>query len=137
MECAEHDGQDLAAEFTSKLLSRPVKATYDLATLGAQTRKGGTVVSASTHMEMDGHRIACVGDIVRYFDGQESKIVSGAGCALAYENRPVAIVGSATDNGDTIINSLQSSAKIHEFADGDGIAGFLQPGYLAPTGDGA
>ena len=137
MEHAEHDGQCLASEFTAKLVSRPVKATYDLATLGAHTRKGGKVVTASTDMEMDGHRIACTGDVVRYPDGTESKIVSGAGSALAYKNLPVAIVGSATDNGDTIISSLQSSAQIYEFADDDGIVGLLQPGYVAPTGDDA
>lgn len=46
----------------------------------------------------------------------------------------MAIVGSATDNGDTIVSSLQSSAQIREYADDDGIPGLLQPGYLAPTG---
>ena len=137
MEHAEHDGQRLTAEFTAKLASRPVKATYDLATLGAHTEKGGMVITASADMEMDGHRIACIGDVVRYPDGTESKIVSGAGSALAYKNRPVAIVGSATDNGDAIISSLQSSAQIYEFADDDGIAGLLQPGYVEPTGEDA
>lgn len=34
-------------------------------------------------MVMDGHRIACLGDVVRYPDGTESTIVSGAGAALA------------------------------------------------------
>ncbi len=137
MEYTEDEGQRLVAEFMARLATRPVKATYDLATLGAKTRQGGDVVTASTDMEMDGHRIACVGDVVRYPDGTESKIVSGAGAALAYKDRPVAIVGSATDNGDTIISSLQSSAQIQEYADDDGIAGLLQPGYVAPTGDGA
>jgi uncharacterized Zn-binding protein involved in type VI secretion len=137
MEYTEDEGQRLVAEFMARLAARPVKATYDLATLGAKTRQGGDVVTASTDMEMDGHRIACVGDLVRYPDGTESKIISGAGAALAYKDRPVAIVGSATDNGDTIINSLQSSAQIQEYADDDGIAGLLKPGYVAPIGDGA
>jgi uncharacterized Zn-binding protein involved in type VI secretion len=136
MECTEDEGLCLAAEFMTKLASRPIKATYDLATLGAKTRQGGKVVTASTDMEMDGHRIACVGDVVRYPDGTESKIVSGAGAALFYKDRPVAIVSSTTDNGDTIINSLQSSAQIQEYADDDGIPGLLQPGYVPPTGDG-
>jgi len=134
MKLDQHEEQHLASEFTEKLASRPVKATYDLATLGAQTRKGGQVVTASSDMEMAGHRIACIGDVVRYPDGTESKIVSGAGSVLAYKNRPVAIVGSATDNGDIIISSLQSAAQIYEFADDDGIAGLLQPGYVALTG---
>jgi uncharacterized Zn-binding protein involved in type VI secretion len=134
MECTENEGQRLAAEFMAKLASRPVKATYDLATLGAKTRQGGEVVTASTDMKMDGYRIACVGDIVRYPDGIESRIISGAGAALFYKDLPVAIVGSATDNGDMIISSLQNSAQIQEYADDDGIPGLLQPGYTAPTG---
>lgn len=133
MESTDSQARDPAAEFRQKLASRPVKATYDLATLGAKTRLGGEVATASTDMEMDGHRIACVGDVVRYPDGSESKIVSGAGSAFAYKDRPVAIVGSATDNGDTVVRSLQSSAQIHEYADDDGIPGLLQPGYVAPT----
>lgn len=137
MDCTEDEGQRLAAEFMAKLASRPVKAIYDLATLGAKTQQGGEVVTASTDMQMDGHRIACVGDVVRYPDGIESMIISGAGAALFYKDRPVAIVGSATDNGDTITSSLQSSAQIQEYADGNGIPGLLQPGYTAPTEDGA
>ena len=46
----------------------------------------------------------------------------------------MAIVGSATDNGDTITSSLQSAAQIREYADDDGIPGLLQPGYVASTG---
>jgi uncharacterized Zn-binding protein involved in type VI secretion len=136
MECTEDEGRRLAAEFMEKQASRAVKATYDLATLGARTRLGGEVVTASTDIEIDGHRIARVGDVVRYPDGTESEIVSGAGSALAYKKRPVAIVGSATDNGDSIINSLQSAAQIHEYVGDDTIAGLLQPGYVEPTGDG-
>ena len=117
MEYTEADGQRLVAEFMAKLAARPVKGVYDLATLGSKTRLGGEVATASTGMEMDGHRIACVGDVVRYPDGTESRIVSGAGAALAYKGRPMAIVGSATDNGDTIISSLQSAAQIREYAE--------------------
>lgn len=134
MEYTEEESQRLAAEFMAKLAARPIKGTYDLATLGAKTKQGGEVATASTGMEISGHRIACVGDVVRYPDGSESKIVSGAGAALAYKGQPMAIVGSATENGDTIITSLQSSAQIREYADDAGIPGLLQPGYVAPTG---
>jgi len=137
MEYTEDEGQRLAAELMAKLAARPAKATYDLATLGAKTLQGGEVATASAGVEMDGHRIACVGDVVRYPNGTESRIVSGAGSALVFEDRPVAIVGSATDNGDTIISSLQSAMKIQEYADDDGIPGLLQPGYVPPTRDGA
>lgn len=134
MERLQDEGDRLAAEFMAQLSCRPVKATYDLATLGARTQQGGEVVTASTDMEMEGHRIACVGDVVRYPDGTESKIISGAGAALAYKDRPVAIVGSATDSGDMIISSLQNSAQIQEYADEDGIPGLLQPGYVPTVG---
>lgn len=137
MKHTDDEEQLLAAKFLATLAARPVKATYDLATLGAQTRLGGEVVTASSDMVMDGHRIACVGDVVRYPDGAESEIVSGAGAALAHGDRPVAIVGSATNNGDTITISLQSSAQIREYADDDGIPGLLQRGYMAPAGDAA
>ncbi|MEF9673785.1 hypothetical protein QNM99_22885 [Pseudomonas sp. PCH446] len=43
-------------------------------------------------MEINDHRIACVGDLVRYPDGKESEIVSGAGIAAAFDGRPLAIV---------------------------------------------
>lgn len=77
MECIQDEGQRLAVEFMAKLVSRPVKATYDLATLGGKTQHGGEVVTASTDIQMEGHRIACVGDIVRYPGGIESRIISG------------------------------------------------------------
>ncbi|ROL84312.1 hypothetical protein BK637_27280 [Pseudomonas chlororaphis] len=73
-----------------------------------------------------------MGDRVRYPDGTESKIVSGAGAALTHQGLPMAIVGSATDNGDSIISSLQSCAQIREYADGNGIPGLLQPGFEVP-----
>lgn len=135
MEYSEDKGQRLAAEFTVKQAARPVKATYDLATLGAKTRHGGEVFTASTDIQIEGILIACVGDTVRYPNGSESKIISGAGSALAYKELPVAIVGSTTDNGDTIISSLQRASQIREYADDDGIPGLLQSGYVVPQGD--
>ncbi len=66
LEYMEEEGQRLVAEFMAKLAARPVKGTYDLATMGSRTRLGGEISTASTGMEMDGHRIACVGDVVRY-----------------------------------------------------------------------
>lgn len=122
----------LATELTSRPAARPVKAIYDLATLGSKTLRGGEVVTASTGMVIDKHRIACVGDSVRYPDGSEARIVSGAGFALTFERRPAAIVGSAIDNGDVITTSRQASGRIREYADGDSIPGLLQAGYLAP-----
>lgn len=133
MEYTDEEGKRMAAEFEAKLDARPIKAIYPLVTEGAKTQRGGEVVNASTGMVIEGHRIACVGDVVRYPDGSESRIVSGAGFALAYKRQPIAIIGSATDNGDTVISSLQSYAKVREYADDDGIPGLLQPGYLTPV----
>jgi len=120
------------AEFVAKQAARPIKAEYVLATLGSKTRMGGEVITATSGTWVDDYPIARVGDIIRYPDGTESKIVSGAGCAMVFGDKPAAIIGSAVENGDTIISSLQSAHKFGEYADGDGIPGLLQPGYLPP-----
>lgn len=130
MEDAKTAGQHLVDEFMAKQAARPVKATYDYATWGSKTRMGGEIVTASTGITIHEHRVACVGDWVRYSDGTETEIVSGAGFAVAFKGRPIAIVGSTTDNGDTVTRSLQSDVLITEYADGEGIPGLLQPGHL-------
>ena len=109
--------------------TRPIKAIYDYATLGSRTRMGGEIITASTSLEIHDLRIACVGDRVRYPDGKESEIVSGAGFAATYKGLPIAIVGSATDNGDTVTSSLQNLAQVVEYADGEGIPGLLTAAY--------
>ncbi|WP_073524961.1 PAAR domain-containing protein [Pseudomonas salmasensis] len=119
--------KDTATE--SQPSTRPIKAIYDYATLGSRTRMGGEIITASTSLEIHDLRIACVGDRVRYPDGKESEIVSGAGFAATYKGLPIAIVGSATDNGDTVTSSLQNLAQVVEYADGEGIPGLLKPGY--------
>ncbi|EEF24813.1 conserved hypothetical protein, partial [Ricinus communis] len=81
---------------------RKVIARYPIATIGSRTRRGGEVVLASQGEHADDFRIACVGDRVRYPDGSESVIVSGAGHASTYANRPIALVGSHIANGDRI-----------------------------------
>lgn len=137
MEYIEQDGQRLVAEFMAQMAERPVRGIYDLATLGSKTRLGGEVVTANAGIEIDGQYIACVGDVVRYPDGSESKIISGAGAAMSYDGRPVAIVGSALDNGDTIVSSPQSTVQIRDYDDENGVDGLLQSGYVIPTGDAA
>ena len=113
--------------------SRPIKAIYNLATLGSKTQQGGEVVTATTGINIDGHRIARVGDMVRYPDGTECAIVSGAGIASVHNGQSVALVGSGVANGDTIIESLQSSAQIIEYADGPSIPGLFQAGFVPPA----
>lgn len=99
MEHKEFDGQRLANDFLAGIDKRPIKGRHTLATLGSATRLGGEIATASSSMHVKGHRIACVGDIVRYQDGSESRIVSGAGAALTCKGHPMAIVGSTTTIG--------------------------------------
>ena len=122
------------AEFAAKQAARPIKTWHFPATLCSKTRMGGEVVTATAGSWVGDYPIARVGDIIRYPDGTESQIVSGAGYAMVTrDNQPAAIIGSAIDNGDTIINSLQDAMQFCEFADGDPIPGLLQPGYVPPA----
>jgi hypothetical protein len=76
-----------------------------------------------------------VGDRVRYPDGSESVIVSGAGHASTYANRPIALVGSHIANGDRIVARAQSIGEI-VVVEGEPIAGLLEPGYAPPAAAG-
>ena len=115
---------------------RKVIARYPIATIGSRTRRGGEVVLASQGEPADDFRIACVGDRVRYPDGSESVIVSGAGHASTYANRPIALVGSHIANGDCIVARAQSIGEI-VVVEGEPIPGLLEPGYAPPVGMGA
>ena len=109
---------------------RKITARYPIATIGSRTVQGGEVVVADNLVHMDGFRIACVGDRVRYPDGSESIIVSGAGNASTFGNRPAALVGSHVENGDRIALSRQNMGEIVLFEGDAPITGLLQPGYM-------
>jgi uncharacterized Zn-binding protein involved in type VI secretion len=111
---------------------RKIIARYPIATIGSRTRGGGEVVLAAHGEPADDFRIACVGDRVRYPDGSESEIVSGAGHASTYANRPIALVGSHIANGDRIVARAQSIGEI-VVMEGEPIAGLLEPGYAPPS----
>jgi uncharacterized Zn-binding protein involved in type VI secretion len=113
---------------------RKVMARYPIATVGSHTEQGGKVVVAENELHLDRFRIACVGDRVRYPDGSESIIVSGAGNASTFGDRPVALVGSHVENGDRIALSRQNMGEIVLFEGDAPIAGLLQPGYMPPRG---
>lgn len=113
---------------------RKIMARYPIATIGSHTVQGGKVVVGDNELHLDGFRIACVGDRVRYPDGSESLIVSGAGNASTFGDRPVALVGSHVENGDRIALSRQNMGEIVLFEGDAPIAGLLQPGYLPPRG---
>ena len=112
---------------------RKVLARYAIATVGSHTLRGGMVFVAEHGQHADGWRVACVGDRVRYPDGSESIIVSGAGNASTFDDRPVALVGSHVENGDRIAGSQQNMGEIVLFEGDAPIAGLLQPGYLPPA----
>ena len=113
-----------------------IVARYPIATIGSRTRRGGEVVLGEQGEPADDYRIACVGDRVRYPDGSESVIVSGAGHASTYANRPIALVGSHIANGDRIVARAQSIGEI-VVVEGEPIAGLLEPGYALPAAAGA
>ncbi len=113
---------------------RKITARYPIATIGSRTVQGGEVVVADNVVHMDGFRIACVGDRVRYPDGSESIIVSGAGNASTFGDRPVALVGSHVENGDRIALSRQNMGEIVLFEGDAPITGLLQPGYMPARG---
>jgi uncharacterized Zn-binding protein involved in type VI secretion len=111
---------------------RKVAARYPIATIGSHTVRGGKIVVPDNELHMDCYRIACVGDRVRYPDGSESIIVSGAGSASTFGDRPIALVGSHVENGDRIALSQQNMGEIVLFEGDAPIAGLLQPGYMPP-----
>lgn len=135
MEYTEADGQRLVAEFMAKLAAKPVKGRYPAATESSTTERGGRPI-ATSGLHTAGGRIALVGDIVRYADGSEARIISGAGVASVYAGRPIALVGSELDNGDRITGPIHNGMVIVQYADGAPIKGLLDPSYVPPQSDG-
>jgi uncharacterized Zn-binding protein involved in type VI secretion len=113
---------------------RGIVARFPLATIGSSTRLGGTVVPTVGGLGQDEYRLARVGDRVRYPDGSESLITSGAGQASTIGCYPVALVGSHVANGDRIVATLHSMGEIVVRAGDEPIPGFLEPGYVVPRG---
>jgi uncharacterized Zn-binding protein involved in type VI secretion len=114
---------------------RAIVARFPFATIGSPTRLGGMVVAAEEGAVHDEFRLARVGDRVRYPDGSESVITSGAGQASTLGSHPVALVGSHIANGDQVVATLHSMGEI-VVRDGDEpIVGFLEAGYELPQED--
>jgi predicted XRE-type DNA-binding protein len=129
MEYTEADGERLVAEFMAQLAAKPVKGRYPAATECSTTERGGQIV-ASSGLRTVGGRVALVGDMVRYQDGGEARIVSGAGAALLYKGRMMALVGSELDNGDRITGPMHNGMVIVQYADEAPIEGLLDPHYV-------
>lgn len=135
MEYTEADGQRMVAEFMAQLAAKPVKARYAAATENSTTERGGQII-ATSGLHTAGGRIALVGDIVRYADGSEARIISGAGVASVYDGHPIALVGSELDNGDRISGPIHNGMVIVQYADEEPIRGLLDPSYVPPQSDG-
>ncbi|WP_322061142.1 PAAR domain-containing protein [Paraburkholderia sp. J63] len=78
---------------------------YALATIGARTERGGCVTSGSD-FRIGNLRVACVGDVVTYEDGSQAVIMDGAGIAMVFGGKPVALVGSSLSNSDRIVSTI-------------------------------
>lgn len=81
------------------------------ATIGARTERGGCVTSGSD-FRMCNLRVACVGDVVTYEDGSQAVIMDGAGMAMVFCGKPVALVGSSLSNGDRIVSTIWTKRGI-------------------------
>lgn len=131
MEFTEADGERLAAEFMAQVAGKPVRGRYPAATQSSTTERGGRI-AATSGLHTVGGRVALVGDLVRYPDGAETRIVSGAGAAMVCHGRSLAVVGSELDNGDRIIGPIHNGLVIVQYADEAPIRGLLDPNYV-PT----
>lgn len=131
MEYTDEDGQRLAAEFMAKLASRPIQGRYPAATESSTTERGGKIV-ATSGISTVGGRVALVGDVVRYPNGSESRIVSGAGQTSVYLGQPIALVGSDLDNGDKINGPMHNGMAIVQYADEPPIKGLFERGDPTP-----
>ncbi|WP_199155624.1 PAAR domain-containing protein [Chromobacterium sp. ASV23] len=125
MQHMTQEGQHHAADHSD----RPVQAVYPVATGASFTERGGKVIATSPiYLRED--RMAWVGDTVRYPDGTEAKIISGVGAASVVDGRPLAIVGSALDNGDRIAGPVHNDIIFIQYADEPPIEGLLDPAYV-------
>lgn len=90
--------------------AHPPIAIYRVATEGSQTRNGGVIQHATAPLEFtlaNGQQIRAAqkGDYVVYANGTRVQIATASGEG----NCHVALVGSYLNNGDVIINTLQSA----------------------------
>jgi len=89
-----------------------------VATHGSKTRNGGLIsATLNQRIQSQGHYIAVVGDEAIYEDGTTSKIISGTGDAGQIGGYGIALVGSRLENGDEIIETLQSAFEYRLYAD--------------------
>lgn len=129
MQCSVEDELHRLAESFAKENGRPIQAVYTAATNGSTTARGGKIIGTS-ELYLGDERVALVGDTVRYPDGSEARIISGAGIASVIHGRPAALVGSPLDNGDYITGPVNYAFMITQYADEPPIEGLLDPDYV-------
>ena len=113
---------DAEQEFMNK---QPHKKFF-VATHGSKTKNGGLIrATLNQKIKAQGHFIAVVGDEAIYEDGTTSKIISGAGDVGSIDEHDLALVGSRLENGDEIIESLQTVFEYRLYADREIPQGFL------------
>lgn len=135
MEYTEADGQHLVAEFMAKLAAWPVQGRYPAATEISTTERGGKLIAKSGFSTIGG-RVAMAGDVMRYADGSEARIVSRAGVAALHEGRPLALVGSELGNSDRITGPVHNCMVIVQYADEEPITGLLDRSYVHKSPEG-
>ncbi|NNP67066.1 PAAR domain-containing protein [Acinetobacter sp. Ac_5812] len=114
----------IAAE--QEFMNKKKHKKFFAATDGSKTKNGGLIrATINQKIKAQGHLIAVVGDEAIYEDGTTSKIISGAGDAGSIEGYDIALVGSRLENGDEIIESLQSVFEYRLYADQEIPQGFL------------
>lgn len=114
----------IAAE--QEFMNKQKHKKFFAATHGSKTKNGGLIrATMNQKIKVQGHLIAVVGDEAIYEDGTTSKIISGAGEAGSIEGYDIALVGSRLENGDEIIESLQSVFEYRLYADREIPQGFL------------
>jgi len=106
---------------------------HAIATIGAQTKRGGYVTSATSGLMICNLRAALVGDIVTYRDGSEAVIIDGAGSLGIYRDESFALVGSSLSNGDKIISTPWEDGVSGLFvSEGEHPKGLFDPSYVPP-----
>ncbi|OEY93481.1 hypothetical protein BJD20_04785 [Acinetobacter proteolyticus] len=114
----------IAAE--QEFMNKQKHKKFFAATHGSKTKNGGLIrAMINQKIKAQGHLLAVVGDEAIYEDGTASKIISGAGEAGSIEGYDIALVGSRLENGDEIIESLQSVFEYRLYADQEIPQGFL------------
>jgi uncharacterized Zn-binding protein involved in type VI secretion len=100
------------------------------AVIGSKTKNSGEVVTASSNSSSSSFKVARVGDKVRYSDGREEIITSGAGIAFVCNGQSLAIVGSHVSGGDMIVSTPVQNLEFILYENDPLPEGFLVKGYV-------